>query len=228
MTTVTRHWFVFFVLLSIHARALTVQLRLRFKIWGIHSYDWNVTMKAQRKEEKKTNRETKFNSFCCTSGLLLSVVCCIALIHVELKLQQHHRVISQSATFCGQMEKEILQKVQQNYERWQINKGRNSEGTWHEAQGKVISPFKNTVSNSGGRTPLSSPPYWTRCRIDLESSYCTCFLAGGQEMKYVKVELPVKKKVSIYGTKTCFILTEASPSTLPHQPTHPRSNWSID
>ena len=96
-------------------------------------------MKAQSKEEKQTNRETKFNSFRCTSGLLLSVVCCIALIHVELKIQEHHRVISQSATFCGQMEKEILQKVQQNYERWQINKGRKSDGAWHETQGKVIS-----------------------------------------------------------------------------------------
>ena len=106
-------------------------------------------MKAQSKEEKKTNRETKFNSFCCTSGLLLSVVCCIALIHVELKIQDHHRVISQSATFCDQMEKEILQKVQQNYERWQINKGRNSDGAWHETQGKVIS------FELRGRTPLS-------------------------------------------------------------------------
>ena len=96
-------------------------------------------MKAQSKEEKQTNRETKFNSFRCTSGLLLSVVCCIALIHVELKIQEHHRVISQSATFCGQMEKEILHKVQQNYERWQINKGRKSDGAWHETQGKVIS-----------------------------------------------------------------------------------------
>ena len=95
-------------------------------------------MKAQSKEDKKANRETKFNSFCCTSGFLLSVVCCIALIHVELKLQEHHRVISQSATFCGQIKKEFLQEVQQNYERWQINKDRNSEGTWHEAQGKVI------------------------------------------------------------------------------------------
>ena len=95
-------------------------------------------MKAQSKEEKKTNRETKFNSFCCTSGLLLSVMCCIAVIHVELKLQEHHRVISQSATFCDQMKKEVLQEVQQNYERWQINKDRKSEGTWHEAQGKVI------------------------------------------------------------------------------------------
>ena len=96
-------------------------------------------MKAQSKEDKKTNRKTKFYSFRCTSGLLLSVVCCIALIHVELKIQEHHRVISQSATFRGQMEKEILQKVQHNYERWQINKGRNSDGAWHETQGKVIS-----------------------------------------------------------------------------------------
>ena len=96
-------------------------------------------MKGQSKGEKKTNRETKFNSFCCTSGLLLSVVCCIALIHVELKIQEHHRMISQSATFCDQMEKDILQKVQQNYKRWQTNKGRNSEGAWHETQGKVIS-----------------------------------------------------------------------------------------
>ena len=96
-------------------------------------------MNAQSKEEKRTNGKTKFNSFCCTSGLLLSVVCCIALIHVELKIQELHRVISQSATFRGQMEKEILQKVQQNYERLQINKGRNSDGAWHETQGKVIS-----------------------------------------------------------------------------------------
>ena len=95
-------------------------------------------MKAQSKEDKKANRETKFKSFCYTSGFLLSVVCCIALIHVELKLQEHHRVISQSATFCDQMKKEVLQKVQRNYERWQINKDRNSEGTWHEARGEVI------------------------------------------------------------------------------------------
>ena len=95
-------------------------------------------MKAKSKEEM-TSRTTKLNSLFSASGLLLSVVCCIALIHVELKIQEHHRVISQSATFCGQMEKEILQKVQQNYERWQINKGRKSDGAWHETQGKVIS-----------------------------------------------------------------------------------------
>ena len=95
-------------------------------------------MKAKSKEET-TNRRTKLNSLFSASALLLSVVCCIALFHVELKIQEYHRVLSQSATFCDQMEKEILQKVQQNYERWQINKDRNPEGTWHEAQGKEIS-----------------------------------------------------------------------------------------
>ena len=95
-------------------------------------------MKAKSKEET-TNTRAKLNSLFSASALFLSVVCCIALFHVELKIQEHHRVISQSATFCDQMEKEILQKVQQNYERWQINKGSNSEGTWQEAKGKVIS-----------------------------------------------------------------------------------------
>ena len=149
-------------------------------------------MKAQSKEEKKTNRETKFNSFCCTSGLLLSVVCCIALIHVELKIQEHHRVISQSATFCGQMEKEILQKVQQNYERWQINKGRNSDGAWHETQGQG-----DQFRTPGGGLPYLD--YRTERAVGYILNggffhlYCTCFLVGCQEMKNVKAELPIKK-----------------------------------
>ena len=96
-------------------------------------------MKAKSKEET-TNRRTKLNSLFSASALLLSVACCIALFHVELKIQEHHRVLSQSTTFCDQMENEILQKVQQNYERWQIYKGITSDGDWFEAQGKVISP----------------------------------------------------------------------------------------
>ena len=134
--------FVFLVLLCIHPHACTLYATA-LKIQNLREFVPTIgveAMEEQSKEEKKTNRKTKFNSFRCTSGLLLSVVCCIALIHVELKIQEHHRVTSQSATFCGQMEKEILQKVQQNYGRWQTaNKDRNSEGTWHKAQGKVIS-----------------------------------------------------------------------------------------
>ena len=170
-------------------------------------------MKAQSKEEKKTNRETKFNSFCCTSGLLLSVVCCIALIHVELKIQEHHRVISQSATFCGQMEKEILQKVRQNYEKWQINKGSNSDGTWHETQGKA-----DQFRTPGGELLYvdyrSERARWDRSRMgDFFYQYYTCFSVGCQEMKNVKAELPIKK-VLMYGAKTCSKLAETSPSPL--------------
>ena len=51
-------------------------------------------MKAKSKEET-TNRTTKLNSFCSASALLLSVVCCMALFHLELKIQEHHPAISQ-------------------------------------------------------------------------------------------------------------------------------------
>ena len=81
-----------------------------------------ATMKEskQDKEEKQTNRRQTLNSLCSRSGLLLSAVCCIALIHVELRIQEHHRLISHSVTFCDKMETEILRKVRQNYERWQV------------------------------------------------------------------------------------------------------------
>ncbi len=87
----------------------------------------------QDKEEKQTNRRQKLNSLCSASGMLLSVVCCIALIHVELRIQEHYRLISHSVTFCDKMETEILRKVQQNYGRrqvldtghhWQASKGK--------------------------------------------------------------------------------------------------------
>ena len=86
----------------------------------------------QDKEEKQTNRRQTLNRLCSASGLLLSVVCCIALIHVELRIQEHHRLISHSVTFCDKMETKILRKVQQNYAKrhvmdtgrlWQATKG---------------------------------------------------------------------------------------------------------
>ena len=66
------------------------------------------------------------------SGLLLSVVCCIAVIHVELKMQEYHRLISHSVTICDQLETQILRKVQQNYGTWQDDKGSHSKGHWRE------------------------------------------------------------------------------------------------
>ena len=80
-------------------------------------------MKPSRKEENGSCRKQTVDSLSCRSALLLSVVCCIALIHVELRLQEHHRLISTSVTSGDQMESKILQKVQQNNEEWQMTKG---------------------------------------------------------------------------------------------------------
>ena len=95
--------------------------------------------KAKKRWQAEQQKSTAFvpRQLCCC------LLCFMALFHVELKIQEHHRAISQSATFCDQMENEILQKVQQNYERWQINNGSPSDGDWFEAQGKVISPYRS-------------------------------------------------------------------------------------
>ena len=71
-------------------------------------------------------RRKTLDSLCSTIGLLLFIECCIALIHVELRIE-HHRLISHSVTCCDQMETEIHRKVQQYYGRWQHRKGSHSE-----------------------------------------------------------------------------------------------------
>jgi len=88
------------------------------------------------KEDKKTNRRKTLNSLCSVSALLLSVVCCMALIHVELRIQEHHRLISHSVTVCDQMETQILWKVQQNYERRQVTKADGLKGHLQGTNGK--------------------------------------------------------------------------------------------
>ena len=94
-------------------------------------------MKKQDQDEKRTDR---FRSLCFMPGLLLSVVCCIALIHVELRIQEHHRLISHSVTTCDQLETQILRKVQQNCERWQDDQGSHSQGHWQETRGNSLAP----------------------------------------------------------------------------------------
>ena len=79
-------------------------------------------MKQPSVDNKQKKRRKTLHSLCSVSALLLSVVCCMALIHVELRIQEHHRLISHSVTVCDQMETQILRKVQQNYERWQVRK----------------------------------------------------------------------------------------------------------
>ena len=87
----------------------------------------------QDKEEKQTNRRQTLHRLCCGSGLLLSVLCCIALIHVELRIQEHHRLISHSETFCDNMETEILRKVLKKFERWQFTE---LGGHWQPTKSK--------------------------------------------------------------------------------------------
>ena len=92
----------------------------------------SAAMKHQ--EDKRTNR---FGSLCSASGLVLSVMCCVALIHVELKIQQQHRLISHSVTSCDQLETKILRKVQQKYRKWQ-----DDWDQWRQTKGQLIEDFR--------------------------------------------------------------------------------------
>ena len=89
----------------------------------------------QDKEQKQTNRRKTLDSLCSTTGLLLSFVCCVVLIHVELRVKEHQRLISHSVTCCDQMETEIHRNVQQYYGQWQDIKGIHSEGHSQETRG---------------------------------------------------------------------------------------------
>ena len=89
---------------------------------------------SEDNNQKKTRKT--LHSLCSVSALLLSVVCCMALIHVELRIQEHHRLISHSVTVCDQMETQILRKVEQNYERWQVRKVDNFKDHQQETNGE--------------------------------------------------------------------------------------------
>ena len=88
------------------------------------------------KEDKKTNSRKTLSSLCSVSALLLSVACCMALIHVEVRIQEHHRLISHSVTVCDQMETQILRKVKHNYERRQVTKADGIKGHLQGTNGK--------------------------------------------------------------------------------------------
>ena len=85
-------------------------------------------MKQVRSEERNLSRVTKTDSVCCKSALL-SIACCITLIHVELRMQEHDRLFSHPVTRSGQMETEIF-RVQQKNERWRVTESRHSEGEY--------------------------------------------------------------------------------------------------
>ena len=101
-------------------------------------------MRHQSREEKQTNEGRKLDRLLSTSGLLLSVACCIAIIHVELRLREHHRLISHCGTFFIEMEAEIRRKVQENSEngRWQV--GRNSHLEGEVKRSNIHSGIRNS------------------------------------------------------------------------------------
>ena len=93
-------------------------------------------MKQPNEDNKQKKRRKTLHSLCSVSALLLSVVCCMALIHVELRIQEHYQLISHSVTVCDQMETQILRKLQQNYERWQVTKANGLKGHLQGTNGK--------------------------------------------------------------------------------------------
>ena len=85
-------------------------------------------MNQDKQIPQQTKRRKSLGSLCAVLGLLLSIVCCIALVHVEFRIQEHHRLLSHPTTFCDQIEKEILRKVQKNFKRWAAVTDENLSG----------------------------------------------------------------------------------------------------
>ena len=111
-----------------------------FKVSSFHGKKMTA-----RKEENGASRRQTVDGLSCKSALLLSVVCCIALIHVELRIQEHYRLISSSVTYCDQMEKHILQKIQQNNKDWQITKDSHFGGQREQTTGKFVKDINDKV-----------------------------------------------------------------------------------
>ena len=86
------------------------------------------------KEIPQTKKRKALGHFCSMAALLLSIACCIVLVHVEFRIQEHHRLLSHSTTLCDQIEEKILHKVQKNFKRWAAEKG---ETDLNEGKGKL-------------------------------------------------------------------------------------------
>ena len=89
-------------------------------------------MKQEKTDCKEKSRRTPLDRLCCMTGLVLSIACSIAIIHVEFRIQDQQRLISQTTTIYDQMETEILRKLQQNYKRWGDPRGK----TWQKNTGR--------------------------------------------------------------------------------------------
>lgn len=103
------------------------------------------------KENKHTNGRKTLIGLCSTSCFLLSVVCCIALFHVEFRIHEHHRLISQLVTFRHEIQREIA-KVQQDCIKERVTKN-NHPDFWQNTKGG----WKRT--ESGKRWLLAKPRF---------------------------------------------------------------------
>ncbi|KAL9965964.1 hypothetical protein ACROYT_G029838 [Oculina patagonica] len=111
----------------------------------------------QEKQIPQTKRRKSLSSLCAVSGLLLSIVCCIALVHVEFRIQEHHRLLSNPTTLCDQIEEKILRKVQKNVKRWAAEADEMlSGGNGHE---ESVPRHKRSVSSvKSHTTPQQTTP----------------------------------------------------------------------
>ena len=100
-------------------------------------------MKREKEDRREMARRTPLDRLCCMSGLLLSIACCVALIHVEFRIQEQQRLITQTATVCDKMENEILQKVQQNYKHW----GETRDESWKGNKGRFSCVYALTLES---------------------------------------------------------------------------------
>ncbi|XP_078380224.1 uncharacterized protein LOC144663168 [Oculina patagonica] len=103
-------------------------------------------MKQDQQNPLKKPRISLVN-LCAVSGLLLSIVCCIALVHVEFRIQEHHQLLSNPTTFCDQIEEKILRKVEKNFKRWTAagtDKGKDGNVSRHRRSISSANPQQTT------------------------------------------------------------------------------------
>ena len=73
-----------------------------------------VKMKETETADKQRNRRQTLDRLSSGSGLLLFLLCFIALIHHQLRIQENHRLILDSSELFNKLETEIFRKIQQN------------------------------------------------------------------------------------------------------------------
>ena len=125
--------FLSFIFISVQRLALTTLSVLTLFHSLVNPYSRNSKdMTSQGSGKKQTHEDRKLDRLLSTSSLLLSILCCIAIFHMELRIQEHRRLISHSSTgtFRDEMVTEILRKVQQECRSWRETKDSHLKGDW--------------------------------------------------------------------------------------------------